>query len=467
MDTITGDEANAIAGGAANTYVVLVSRSDVDRAIPPGESIATFALNPGAVLGPIEASTGAVWIGLLLLVGGALALLLGLVGPSLRPLAVPIATAIATPLLLLPAELTLSPVTVGAAGVLLPLGLMPLAAGLTEQVADPPTRRVAGTLSLAAYAATLGLGLWAAAAAAEGDLVVRAVRWLLAGGIVLAPGVAAAGAFGRHVPGDGSSVPRRLIERTELLVVAVTPLIALLAITVTGYTPLVLPLLVWILIVLAAGRFTIRPLARIATRASLQRDLVLAAMEAERARLAADLHDDALQDVTMLVRRLEAAGDAEGADMARTVADRLRAISGDLRLPILDDLGVGPALDWLVNRIERMTGGDVRLELSDERRPPADVELAVFRIAQEALANAVKHGRPPIVVRYRATDLGISLSVDDAGPGIDPTASEGAPAEGHFGMLNMQQRAEHIGAILDVRRWPTGGTHVALEWRPR
>ena len=152
-----------------------------------------------------------------------------------------------------------------------------------------------------------------------------------------------------------------------------------------------------------AGRFTVRPLARLATRAQLQRDLVVAATEAERARLAADIHDDALQELTLLVRRLEAAGDTEGAELARTVADRLRAICGDLRLPILDDLGVGPALDWLVLRIERLAGGEVRLERTDGTRPPPDVELAIFRVAQEALANAVKHGQPPIVVRYRAT----------------------------------------------------------------
>ena len=105
----------------------------------------------------------------------------------------------------------------------------------------------------------------------------------------------------------------------------------------------------------------------------------------------------------MLVHRLDAAGDTEGADIARTVSDRLRAICGDLRLPILDDLGVGPALDWLVLRIERLAGGEVRLERSDGTRPPADVELAFFRVAQEALSNAVKHGRPPIVVRYATT----------------------------------------------------------------
>jgi two-component sensor histidine kinase len=204
---------------------------------------------------------------------------------------------------------------------------------------------------------------------------------------------------------------------------------------------------------------------RLATRATLQRDLVVAASEAERARLAADIHDDALQELTLLVRRLEASGDTEGAEIGRTVADKLRAICGDLRLPILDDLGVGPALDWLVLRIERLAGGEVRLERADDARHAPEVELAIFRVAQEALANAVKHGQPPIVVRYRSTDGGISLSIDDAGPGIAEDAPDAAEQTGRFGLLNMAQRAEQIGAILDVRRWPGGGTHVALEWR--
>ena len=127
----------------------------------------------------------------------------------------------------------------------------------------------------------------------------------------------------------------RVLESTEYAVVGVTPLIAL----ATDTAPYLIPLQLWFLLVLLAGRFTVRPLARLATRATLQRDLVVAATEAERARVAADIHDDALQELTLLVQRLDAAGDTEGADIARTVSDRLRAICGDLRLPILDDLG--------------------------------------------------------------------------------------------------------------------------------
>jgi signal transduction histidine kinase len=117
--------------------------------------------------------------------------------------------------------------------------------------------------------------------------------------------------------------------------------------------------------------------------------------------------------------------------------------------------------------VEPLAGGPVRLERSDAGRPPANVELAVFRVAQEALTNAIKHGKPPIAVRYDVrADGRVTLAVDDAGPGIGSAAVEEAPGQGHFGLSNMQQRAEQIGALLDVRRWPAGGTRVALEWRP-
>jgi signal transduction histidine kinase len=266
---------------------------------------------------------------------------------------------------------------------------------------------------------------------------------------------------------DGGSPSGRIVASTELVAVGATPAIAAISFLNPGAPPMVLPLLLWVAVLLAAQRFTVRPLTRLATRATLQRDLVVAATETERARIAANLHDDALQDLTMLVRRLDAAGDTESAESARRIAERLRTITGELRLPILDDLGVGPALEWLVSRMERLAGGEIRLERDDGSRLPPDVELAFFRVAQEALANAVRHGRPPIVVRYRVGMGGATLTVDDAGPGIPAGAAEAAPAAGHFGLLGMQQRAEQIGALLDVRRWPAGGTHVALDWRSR
>ncbi len=254
------------------------------------------------------------------------------------------------------------------------------------------------------------------------------------------------------------------VAALELAVIGITPAISVIATWGSSDPRSVIPVGLWIVVVLAAQFFAVRPLARNASVATAQRDQIVAAMEAERSRIAADIHDDALQELTMLGWRLDASGDKQSAATAREVAERLRAILGDLRLPILDDLGTGPALEWLVERVGRLAGGEVRLERSDVVRPPAEVELAFFRVAQEALSNAVRHGRPPIIVRYWTTPSSASLAIDDAGAGITTTEAAGA-ASTHFGLLNMRQRAEQIGALLDVRRWPTGGTRVTLEWR--
>jgi len=417
-----------------------------------------------ATMGSIRETLPAVifGIGLLAVIGWWLAS--GRAGANLRRLAVPLAVATAVPFVVQPLAASGWPPLSATGSLLTILAMVPLAFGLIERIADPDERRLVTTITLVSTVAAVGVAV--AVATFETWFGQGGARWLLVGAIPIIPGLAAAGPIQPGgLRGAGSS-SGRLLESTEFAVAGVTPLMALL----TNSSPYLFPLWLWFAIVLAAGRFTIRPLARLATRATLQRDLVVAATEAERARVAADIHDDALQDLTLLVHRLDAAGDTEGADIARTVSDRLRAICGDLRLPILDDLGVGPALDWLVLRIERLAGGEVRLERSDGTRPPAEVELAFFRIAQEALSNAVKHGRPPIVVRYATSADGASLSIDDAGPGIEVPVAEPATGEtvagtGHFGLLNMQQRAEAIGAILDVRRWPAGGTHVALDWR--
>ena len=399
--------------------------------------------------------------GVLLMVVGAWWLGTGRGGESLKSVAIPLAVAIAVPLVAAPLRATWFGPAVVAAGVLVPLGFAVLGLALAARIDELEIRGVARTVAVGSAFGAMLIGVSRMAMPSPNGSV-DLVWGALVAATVLIPGLAAAGPLRQPAATAGQS-GRRLLQSTEMAVAGVAPVMSLLT---NPRDPLLFPLSFWLGSIAIAGILGIRPLARLAMRAQLQRDLIVAATEAERARVAADIHDDALQELTLLVHRLDEAGDEEGAGIARTVSDRLRAICGDLRLPILDDLGVGPALDWLVLRIERLSGGEVRLERADGTRPPADVELAFFRIAQEALGNAVKHGAPPIVVRYRATDVGASLSVDDAGPGILPDAAETAEREGRFGLTNMQQRAEAIGAILDIRRWPGGGTHVALEWRP-
>ena len=399
--------------------------------------------------------------GLLLLVAGAWWLRSTRAGASLRSLAFPLSVATAAPFLVAPFAEIGSVAATLIAGALTIGAMVPLGLGLADRIDDRDRGLVRILIAgLVAGAAVSVIGYSVGDRRAEVATLVTA----MIGAIPVLPGLIAAGPIDLERLRVRASGAGGLLQSTELALAGATPVIALMT---ANTPPEGMYLILWLLAIFVAARFTVRPLARLATRATLQRDLVVAATEAERARLAADIHDDALQELTLLVRRLETSGDLEGAEIGRTVADRLRAICGDLRLPILDDLGVGPALDWLVLRIERLAGGEVRLERADETRHSPDVELAIFRVAQEALANAVKHGKPPIVVRFRSTTNGISLAIDDAGPGIPDDAPVDAEKAGRFGLLNMAQRAEQIGAILDVKRWPGGGTHVALEWRPR
>jgi signal transduction histidine kinase len=93
------------------------------------------------------------------------------------------------------------------------------------------------------------------------------------------------------------------------------------------------------------------------------------------------------------------------------------------------------------------------------------VELAIFRVAQEAISNAVKHGGPPIVVRYVTGASNASLSVVAASLKKNNGSGAIAPRPGHYGLATMQQRTELIGALLSIRAWPGGGTRVSLEWK--
>ena len=490
INLVTGtDQLRAIASQPVRTIAV-IEPAGLAELDPEGEVYPNWFGDDGR--NSLLASLMVVVFGIAVLFGVAWWLLSGRTGLGLGDLALPLALATASPFLLDPLRHLWHPAALVTLAILLPATMLPLAFALADRIEGEADRRLvlAGIAVCATGAVITGLGreLWA------GYPDLGYATGILTAGITVIPGFIAAGpsvadgapAFATTapsaatapaappasgvatstaavVPGTEASASGRVLRSAELAIAGFTPAAALL--TAPSGAPWLF--LGWVAAIAAAGRFTVRPLARLASRAQLQRDLVVAATEAERARVAADIHDDALQELTLLVRRLDAAGDTEGAEIARTVSDRLRAICGDLRLPILDDLGVGPALDWLVLRIERLAGGEVRLERSDGTRPPPDVELAFFRIAQEALSNAVKHGAPPIVVRYRCADNAASLSIDDAGAGIPADASTQAERDGRFGLLNMQQRAEGIGAILDVRRWPSGGTHVQLEWRAR
>jgi signal transduction histidine kinase len=378
------------------------------------------------------------------------------------PFMAPLALAASAPLSLAPVA-SLSGVWTGVAYALAAAAVLPVGWSLLGRVTDPARRRVGlpALVSLGSAAIAWSLvGGWL-----EPDPVYRLARWSLVAAITAVPAVQAsldALRAPRLVP---VTAQQRLIEAFVLLVVGLAPALAGVSLVSTRWPLLLLPMLTAGITAAVLVRYVVRPFGRLGTRAVAERDQVVSAMEAERTRLASVLHDGPLADITLLIQRLDSRGDADGAAIARSIAHELRAIGSELRLPILDDLGTGPALEWLVDRVTQRTGSAVRLEHSTIARPPAPVELAAFRVAQEALVNALKHGHAPITVSYRATPEQVTLSVDDAGPGLAPDASLRAEREGRMGLSSMAQRAEAIGARLVLRVRPEGGTHVGLEWR--
>ncbi len=203
------------------------------------------------------------------------------------------------------------------------------------------------------------------------------------------------------------------------------------------------------------------------------RQRVIRAEEDERARLARELHDEPLQLFLHLARTLERlAGTPE---VPQAVAERLskarlqaldaagslRTLARDLRPPALDQLGFVAALTSMLADVEEASG--VRVELAvdwpTERLDP-DLELGAFRVAEEAVRNAVRHGAPErIDVEVRLDHQALHLAVHDDGRGFAPESAAGQ-AEGHLGILGMRERAYLLGGELRLRSAPGGGTTV-------
>jgi two-component system sensor histidine kinase UhpB len=193
----------------------------------------------------------------------------------------------------------------------------------------------------------------------------------------------------------------------------------------------------------------------------------LKAQEAERKRVAQELHDEvgqALTAVMLQIGRLskDAPGDlsdelAEALETMRTSLDDVRRIAKQLRPEALDDLGLVPALNALASTFAERTGLRIRRRLA-EGVPPLgdDAELVVFRVAQESLTNAARHADSTRVdLTLERTGRRIVLHVRDYGRGIDGIR----PGSGIRGM---RERALLIGGNLSIANAPGGGTDVSL-----
>ena len=202
--------------------------------------------------------------------------------------------------------------------------------------------------------------------------------------------------------------------------------------------------------------------------------------EEERARIARDLHDQAGQSLSALNMNLSAArtrlrsgATAQALDrieagmrLVTEVMDRLREAVADLRPTVLDDYGVVAALRAHAARFTRATGiaANVRGDESQPRLPGA-VELALLRIAQEALTNVAKHARARRVGLVLSQSPGrVRLEIADNGVGFDPPLASAGAKQRHFGLLFMRERAMAAGGSCRVDSKPGAGTRVIVEF---
>lgn len=200
------------------------------------------------------------------------------------------------------------------------------------------------------------------------------------------------------------------------------------------------------------------------------------AQEVERRRLSGEIHDGIGQRLVSLWYHLLAAEDAAGSDetlrrelavakelATAALAETRSAITG-LRPSVLDDLGLAAGLESLGRSIP---GLDVELDvdISAERLPP-HVEVALYRIAQEALQNVTKHASASKVrIALQAVDGATRLIVEDDGRGFAQDRLATAEDRHSYGLVGMQERAELIGATLTVVSQPGGGTTVQVHVR--
>jgi two-component system NarL family sensor kinase len=228
---------------------------------------------------------------------------------------------------------------------------------------------------------------------------------------------------------------------------------------------------------------------RLAEREEMLERLATATMEAqesERRRLAGEIHDGISQRLVSLWYHLLAAEDAAGhpaaidtagaghpaagGDVLRreqgaakelataALAEARAAITG-LRPFVLDDLGLGPGLESLGRSLP---GLEVEVDV-DPVDVPAHVEVALYRIAQEALQNVVKHaGATQVLVHLSGSESGVRLVVSDDGHGFDDGPSAGGDDRHAYGLVGMRERAELVGATLNVTSRPGNGTTVEV-----
>ena len=196
--------------------------------------------------------------------------------------------------------------------------------------------------------------------------------------------------------------------------------------------------------------------------------------ELERRAIARDLHDEigqALTAVKLNLRELRTLPNcepveeqiADSLEILAQVLQRVRSLALDLRPALLDELGLVPALRWYVNRQAERAGWEGRFVAEDApARPSPDIEIACFRLAQEALTNVARHSQArKVEVRLETDAQVLILVICDDGIGFDLEAVRiGARAGTSVGLSGMEERVRLTGGQFTIESVPGGGTEI-------
>jgi len=212
------------------------------------------------------------------------------------------------------------------------------------------------------------------------------------------------------------------------------------------------------------------------TQDALRQSELEKAITAERSRLARDLHDSVTQSLhssTLLAeagQRLAGSGDIERArgylirlgEISQQALREMRLLVYELRPLVLKEFGLVGALQQRLDAVERRSGVDVQLSIEEELELSESIEEELFRIAMEALNNALKHASPTrVTVALRKEEKRkmpcIELSIVDDGVGFD---SDTKDDEGGLGLVSMQERIDKLGGELTILSTPGEGTQV-------
>jgi two-component system sensor histidine kinase DegS len=195
--------------------------------------------------------------------------------------------------------------------------------------------------------------------------------------------------------------------------------------------------------------------------------------EEERKRIARDLHDETIQELVVVSRHLEdlTAGNSrlsveEIREEVREITKGVRRFSRELRPSILDDLGLIHAVQWLASDLTENYGIMVKTKVKGNQiHLPAESELMLFRIIQEALTNVRKHSHATEAsITLDFSEHNVNITIKDNGKGFKIPPGMGDLARtGKLGMVGMQERAQLLGGTLSIKSKPGEGTNLVID----